>query len=173
MDTDLMFKVAMDEALKTNKEIIYEVSVTYNKIKATTQQILKKIYNFSKTNCVAELEDLSKSFNVVETDTIYFSPKVSNNKDDDAKLMAYNKCIDKLTGINRKLVLFEAYTSKNKSALDGCSKNCIEYLADMPEDQKLSHLKSCINDCTHSHYKSLFNLNSSMIDELKKIESLL
>ena len=128
--------------------------------------VMKGLLKYSKIKCVEEYRKIEENFDIVTNENgIYFDPKgtsplLTNYLD------KYNSCLDKHSGINRKITLYDNYVQKNKVALINCNDKCQK---NQYEDKE--SFDHCLSSCSNLHYTEMYNLNKAFKDQLNDIKS--
>lgn len=170
------------DELSRPKELFTQVLIEFKKrhmdvykLKDETKVLLNKISQIliqvAETKCKYELSIVNKYFNSVYDHSygIYFEKiekKFSENPADaNGALFTFERCLDRHTGINKKISMFEMDSKninvKNKS----CLKNCEKSADSMSDDI----LKECFFGCVNEFLESSSNLQNQYNQNLQNI----
>ena len=158
-------------------QVLQEFSVRHQEffhLKEESNKLLKVLSGFllplAKSKCQSELENSEKYFNLIDHDFygIHFEKNEfykNNEKDAKIKLNEIERCIDRYTGINKKINLYEMSSKeiiyKNKICVENCEKKSHE-LAD-------EILKECFLGCTDNLLENFSNLQTEYNQDLLNI----
>jgi len=146
----------------------------FYKLKDQTKLLFKTISNIlmkiSGDKCKNEFKSTQKFYELINDDIhgFYFEkkPEIENNEKDALKIMnEFERCIDKHTGINKKINLFEI-SSQN---LIYKNKNCIQNCEKQANDLSDIILKECFFGCVNELLDDMSNLQIEYNQDLQNI----
>ena len=140
------------------------------KLDKSIQQKLKiisgKLIPFMIQNCKEEYNKLITKFKIVESSE-YGSQIIPINKDEkDMNLLnSVERCIDRYTGINKAITMYEVDTRNTIYEDDRCKRACIA------DSEKLNdnELTECLSNCYGNFYKDSIRLAEDFEADLNKI----
>jgi len=148
-----------------------------NSLTETNDKLMKeitfKLIFFIRKNCTDELKKVNKNYEFVNDKEMGYQ-LLRKGEEDLNSVYELERCIDKHTGVNKKIYMNETQLNEVIRLNKNCNRTCIEtYKIDNSEKE----LSRCFDLCFEEYYKNhLYLLQNYSIDltEVKnKIENLI
>lgn len=133
-----------------------------------------KLINFAQKFCLEELENIKKFYDVSISDNTGFkfeSKKTNNeNKNNVDSLNSLERCIDRYTGLNKTITLYEFNLNETIHKNKECNRTCIESMKE-ESDEAGVNLKDCFNTCLKNYFGNSKALMSTFFKDLSNINN--
>jgi hypothetical protein len=136
------------------------------KIQQKLGVVSNKLIPFIQQNCKEEYSALLTKFKIVESST-YGSQIVPIDlaQKDMSLLNHVERCVDRYTGINKLITMYEIDSRNTRLEDDKCKRRCI----DKSEGLNDSELTKCLTDCYEGFYRTSIQLAEDFETQLNKI----
>ncbi len=144
------------------------------KIKDHSKLLLRNLSNFlikiAENNCKQELKNTEKFFELQNDDLhgFFFEKNIhyENNERDANKIMnEFERCLDKQTGINKKINLFEISSEEIMWKNKYCVQNCEKKVNQLNDET----LRECFFGCVNEMLDNMSNLQTEYNQDLQNI----
>jgi hypothetical protein len=135
-------------------------------IQQKLRTISTKLIPFIIQNCKEEYNNLITKFKIVESSQ-YGSQILPLNKDeaDMSLLNKVERCVDRYTGINKLITMYEIDSRNTLVNDDQCKRHCIKDSNNMTDKE----LMNCLSCCYETYYSESLQLAGDFESNLNKI----
>ena len=166
-ETNNLIKDVLQKTMVTNEDNIKHL----NSLNENNEQIIKEItfrlIPFTKKNCSEEYKKISKNYQFVN-DTNMGYQLILKGEEDLNSVYALERCIDRHTGINKKIFQNESEMNNIIKKNKMCNRECIEnYKIDNSE----KGMSICFNNCFEDYYKNHLYLLQNYFIDLSEVKS--
>jgi hypothetical protein len=149
---------------KEQATIVFQLD---KEIQNKLKNISNKLIPFMAQNCKEEYKNLLQNFKIVESSTYgsQIIPINKDNKENKGLLNKVERCIDRHTGLNKLITMYEVDSRNTIYEDDTCKRKCINDSSDMDD----TRLTECFTKCYEKYYNDIINLSEDFEAKLNKI----
>jgi hypothetical protein len=142
--------------------------------KILIRRLTYNLKDLADLKCQEESKLIKKYFDLKNDENygLSYEPNdlyIINEKEANNNMNMLNRCIDKNTGVNKKIYLFHNSANQIKSRNINCIKKCEENTKEKTDDILRDCFYNCINENIEDLAKLQFEYNNDLLDILKRL----